>query len=281
MASLKGKVAIVTGASRGVGKGIALGLGEEGATVYVTGRSTEEKTDVEKLGGTVFSTAEAVTAMGGKGIALHCDHREDSQVEDAFKRIAKESKRIDLLVNNAWGGYEKMREGRAFTYFKPFWEQPFWRWDAMFDAGVRAAYTASALAARLMTKKKSGLIVNISFWSAQVYMNNTQYGVSKAAVDKMTEYMAHELKKYKVAVLSLYPGLVRTESVMRSAKHFDMSNSESPQFIGRVVAALARDPHIMKKSGQVLVAAQEALEYGIQDIDGKQPRPVTLEDFKK
>ena len=281
MASLKEKVAIVTGASRGVGKGIALGLGEEGATVYVTGRSTEEKTDVEKLGGTVFSTAEAVTAMGGKGIALHCDHREDSQVEDAFKRIAKESKRIDLLVNNAWGGYEKMREGRAFTYFKPFWEQPFWRWDAMFDAGVRAAYTSSALAARLMTKKKSGLIVNISFWSAQVYMNNTQYGVSKAAVDKMTEYMAHELKKYKVAVVSLYPGLVRTESVMRSAKHFDMSNSESPQFIGRVVAALARDPHIMKKSGQVLVAAQEALEYGIQDIDGKQPRPVTLEDFKK
>jgi dehydrogenase/reductase SDR family protein 1 len=279
MVSMKGKVAVVTGASRGVGKGIALGLGEAGATVYVTGRSAEEKQDVEKLGGTVFSTAEAVTAMGGRGIALHCDHREDSQVEAAFKHIAKESKRIDVLVNNAWGGYEKMREGRAFTYFKPFWEQPFWRWDAMFDAGVRAAYTSSAVAARMMTKKKSGLIVNISFWSAQVYMNNTQYGVSKAAVDKMTEYMAHELKKYKVAVVSLYPGLVRTESVMRASKHFDMSNSESPQFIGRVVAALACDPNIMKKSGQVLVAAQEALEYGIQDIDGKQPRPLTLKDF--
>jgi dehydrogenase/reductase SDR family protein 1 len=279
MVSMKGKVAVVTGASRGVGKGIALGLGEAGATVYITGRSAEEKQDVEKLGGTVFSTAEAVTAMGGKGIALQCDHRDDSQVEDAFKRISKESKRIDVLVNNAWGGYEKMREGRAFTYFKPFWEQPFWRWDAMFDAGVRAAYTSSALAARLMTKKKSGLIVNISFWSAQVYMNNTQYGVSKAAVDKMTEYMARELKKYKVAVVSLYPGLVRTESVMRASKHFDMSNSESPQFIGRVVAALASDRNIMKKSGQVLVAAQEALEYGVQDIDGKQPRPLTLKDF--
>ena len=279
MVPLKGKVAVVTGASRGVGKGVALGLGEAGSTVYVTGRSAEEKEDVEKLGGTVFSTAEAVTAIGGKGIAMQCDHRDDSQVEVAFKRIAKESKRIDILVNNAWGGYEKMREGRAFTYFKPFWEQPFWRWDAMFDAGVRAAYISSAFAARMMTKKKSGLIVNISFWSAQVYMNNTQYGVSKAAVDKMTEYMAHELKKYKVAVVSLYPGLVRTESVMRSAKHFDMSNSESPQFIGRVVAALASDPNIMEKSGQVLVAAQEALEYGIQDIDGKQPRPLTLKDF--
>lgn len=279
MVSLEGKVAVVTGASRGVGKGIALGLGEAGATVYITGRSAEEKQDIEKLGGTVFSTAEAVTAMGGKGIALQCDHREDSQVEEAFKHISKESKRIDVLVNNAWGGYEKMREGRAFTYFKPFWEQPFWRWDAMFDAGVRAAYTSSAFAARMMTKKKSGLIVNISFWSAQVYMNNTQYGVSKAAIDKLTEYMAHELKKYKVAVVSLYPGLVRTESVMRASKHFDMSNSESPQFIGRVAAALASDRNVMKKSGQVLVAAQEALEYGIQDIDGKQPRPLTLKDF--
>jgi len=279
MVSMKGKVAVVTGASRGVGKGIALGLGEAGATVYVTGRSVEEKKDAEKLGGTVFSTAEAVTSMGGKGIAIHCDHRDDAQVEAAFKHIAKVSKKIDTLVNNAWGGYENMREGRAFTYFKPFWEQPFWRWDAMFDAGVRAAYTSSAFAARLMTKRKSGLIVNISFWSAQVYLGNTQYGVSKAAVDKMTEYMARELKKYKVAVVTLYPGLVRTESIMRNAKHFDMSNSESPQFIGRVVAALANDPNIMKKSGKVLVAAQEALDYGIRDIDGKQPRPLTLKDF--
>jgi dehydrogenase/reductase SDR family member 1 len=279
MVDLRGKIAVVTGASRGVGKGVALGLGKAGATVYVTGRSVEEKKDAEKLGGTVFSTAEAVNTMGGQGVAIPCDHRDDAQVEEAFKRTAKESKRIDILVNNAWGGYENMREGRTLTYFKPFWEQPFWRWDAMFDAGLRAAYTSSALAARLMTKQKSGLIVNISFWSSQVYLGNTQYGVSKAAVDKMTEYMAHELKKYKVAVISLYPGLVRTESIMRNAKHFDMSNSESPQFIGRVVAMLASDPNILKKTGKVLVAAQEALEYGIQDVDGKQPRPLTLKDF--
>lgn len=279
MKSLSGKVAVVTGASRGVGKGIALGLGEAGATVYITGRTTKNKTDAGKLGGTVFSTAEEVTAIGGTGIGIRCDHTDDAQVEAAFQRITKESKKIDLLVNNAWAGYENMHEGRRFTYFKPFWEQPFWRWDAMFDAGVRAAYIASAFAARSMTKKKRGLIVNISFWSAQVYMSNTQYGVSKAAVDKMSEYMAHELKKFNVAVVSLYPGLVRTESVLKNAKHFDMSNSESPQFIGRVVAALAADPDIMKKSGKVLVAAQEALEYGIQDIDGKQPRPLTLRDF--
>ena len=272
MVNLKGKVAVVTGASRGVGKGVALGLGEAGATVYVTGRTIKDKTDVEKLGGTVFETAEAVTAIGGTGIAVPCDHREDSQVEAVFKQVTKKSKQIDVLVNNAWGGYENMREGRRLTYFKPFWEQPFWRWDAMFDAGVRAAYTSSAYAARMMTRKKRGLIANISFWSAQIYLGNAQYGVSKAAVDKMTEYMAKELRKYEVAVVSLYPGLVRTESILRNAKHFDMSNSESPQFIGRVVAALADDPNIMKKSGKVLVAAQEALEYGIQDIDGKRPK---------
>lgn len=279
MVNLKGKVAVVTGASRGVGKGIAIGLGEAGATVYVTGRTIQEGADIEKLGGTVFKTAEEVTAIGGKGIAVICDHRDDAQVEKLFQHVKEENGQLDILVNNAWGGYEKMREGKSFTYFKPFWEQPFWRWDAMFAAGVRAAYTSSAFAARLMTKKKSGLIVNISFWSAQVYLGNTQYGVSKAAVDKMSEYIAHELKKYKVAVVSLYPGLVRTESVLRSAQHFDMSNSESPQFIGRVVAALATDPNITKKSGKVLIAAQEALEYSIKDIDGKQPRPLTLEDF--
>jgi NAD(P)-dependent dehydrogenase (short-subunit alcohol dehydrogenase family) len=279
MVDLKGKVAVVTGASRGVGKGIALGLGEAGSTVYVTGRTIKDKTDAEKLGGTVFETAEAVTALGGKGIAIPCDHREDAQVEKVFKQVAKKSKQIDILVNNAWGGYENMREGRTLTFFKPFWEQPFRRWDAMFDAGVRAAYTSSVFAARMMTQKKSGLIVNISFWSAQVYLSNTQYGVAKAAVDKMTEYMARELKKYKIAMISLYPGLVRTESIMRNAKHFDMSNSESPQFIGRVVAALANDSEVMKKSGQVLVAAALAKEYGIKDIDGKQPRPLTLEDF--
>ena len=279
MVKLNGKVAVVTGGSRGVGKGIALGLGEAGATVYVTGRTAKEKTDAGRLGGTVFSTAEAVTAIGGKGIAIRCDHSDDAQTEAAFKQIAEESKKIDILVNNAWAGYENMMEGRRFTYFKPFWEQPFWRWDAMFHSGVRAAYTSSAFAARMMTKKKRGLIVNISFWSAQVYMSNTQYGISKAAVDKMSEYMAQELQKFNVAVVSLYPGLVRTESVMKNAKHFDMSNSESPQFIGRVVAALAADPEVMKKSGRVLVAAQEAIEYGIQDIDGRQPRPLTIKDF--
>jgi dehydrogenase/reductase SDR family member 1 len=279
MIDLKGKVALVTGASRGVGKGIALGLGEAGATVYVTGRTTEEGTDVEKLGGTVFATAEAVTASGGKGIAVSCDHRDDVQVENVFQQVIRENGRLDVLVNNAWGGYERMEHDGEFTWLKPFWAQPFWRWDSMFQGGVRAAYVASALAARTMVEQKNGLIVNISFWAAQRYTGNTAYGAAKAAVDKLSAYMAHETEAFHIAVVSLYPGLVRTESILRNAEFFDMSNSESPQFVGRVVAALAADPNIMSKSGKVLVAAQEALEYGIQDVDGKQPRPLSLADF--
>jgi NAD(P)-dependent dehydrogenase (short-subunit alcohol dehydrogenase family) len=130
----------------------------------------------------------------------------------------------------------------------------------------------------MMVAQKSGLIVNISFWAAQKHMANVIYGASKAATDKLAKDMAHELREYNVAAVSLYPGLVRTEEVMRNAEYFDMSNSESPQFIGRAVAGLAADPNVMQKSGQVLVAAQLALEYGFTDIDGKQPRPVTLEE---
>ncbi|HMB24663.1 MAG: SDR family NAD(P)-dependent oxidoreductase [Chloroflexota bacterium] len=277
MKSLTGKVAVVTGASRGVGKGIALGLGEAGATVYVTGRTTQAGQDVDNLGGTIFQTAEEVTASGGNGIAIPCDHRDDIQVETLFQRVTKEHERLDVLVNNAWGGYSQMAHDGEFTWLKPFWSQPLWRWDAMFQGGVRAAYVASACAARKMVEQKSGLIVNISYWAAQKYMANVAYGTAKAAVDKMTADMAHEAEQFNVAVISLYPGLVRTELVMRDAQYFDLSNSESPQFTGRVIAALANDPNVMSKTGRVLVGAALAEEYGIQDIDGKQPKPLTLE----
>jgi len=137
---------------------------------------------------------------------------------------------------------------------------------------------ASAFAARMMVEQKSGLIVNISYWAAQKYMANVAYGAAKAAVDKMTADMAHEAEKFNIAVISLYPGLVRTESVLRNAQYFDISNSESPQFTGRVIAALANDANIMSKTGQVWLGATLAEEYGIQDIDGKQPSPLSVEN---
>lgn len=216
--------------------------------------------------------------MGGVGIPVRCDHRNDDEVEALFRRVADEQGRLDILVNNIWGGYERMVEDGEFTWERPFWEQPLWRWDVMFNAGARAHFTASRLGARLMVAQRSGLIVNISYWAAQKHLGNAIYGASKAATDKLAKDMAFELREYNVAAVSLYPGLVRTEGVMKNAEFFDLSNSESPQFNGRVVAALAADPNVMRKSGQVLVSAQLALEYGFTDMDGKQPRPVTLEE---
>ena len=262
MANLNEKVALVTGATRGVGKGIALELAESGAIVYVTGRSITEET----------------FAASARLIPTPCDHTQDREVESVFHRMSKEQGRLDILVNNVWGGYENMLEDGVFTWTQPFWKQPLWRWDAMFAAGVRAHYVASAHAARMMVEKLRGLIVNISFWAAQKYVGNVAYGVSKAATDKLTADMAHELREHNVAVISLYPGLVRTEKVMEAASFLDLSNSESPEFIGRAVAALAADPNIMEKSGRVLVAAALAQEYGFTDIDGKQPRPLTIDE---
>jgi dehydrogenase/reductase SDR family protein 1 len=258
---LDGRVAIVTGATKGVGRGVACELARHGARVFVTGRSAPDHGRLD----------EQITG-------IRCDHRLDTQVEAAFKLIVREANTIDILVNNVWGGYERMVEDGQFTWSKQFWEQPLWRWDAMFSAGVRAHYQASQLAAPAMIARRRGLIVNISFWAAQKHIGNVAYGVSKAATDKLTADMATELKPYGVAVVSLYPGLVRTEKVKEAAQWLDLSNSESPEFIGRAVAALAADPDVLRYSGQVLVAAGLAMEYGFMDIDGKAPRPLTLAD---
>jgi NAD(P)-dependent dehydrogenase (short-subunit alcohol dehydrogenase family) len=259
--SLQDKVAVVTGATKGVGRGVATALAEQGARVFVTGRSVVDNAPID-----------------ARTTAIRCDHRDDTQVDSAFQRILGDAGRIDILVNNVWGGYDNMLENGQFTWPKPFWEQPLWRWDSMFAAGVRAHYRASQLAAPGMIAQRSGLIVNISFWSAQKHIGNVAYGVSKAATDKLTADMAAELSRHGVAVVSLYPGLVRTEKVMEASQWLDMSNSESPEFIGRAVAALAGDADLMRHTGKVLVAAAVAKDYGFTDIDGKSPRALTLAD---
>jgi len=259
--ALDGKVGVVTGATRGVGRGVATELARQGARVFITGRS-----------------ALAYESVDDQTTLIRCDHRQDDEVDAAFERIDREAPTIDILVNNVWGGYEDMMERGEFTWPKPFWEQPLWRWDAMFDAGVRAHYHASQRAAPRMIAQRRGLIVNISFWAAQKRIGNVAYGVSKAATDKLTADMAAELKPFGVTVVSLYPGLVRTEKVMEAAQWLDLSNSESPEFIGRAVAALAADPDVVRHTGQVLIAAAVARDYGFTDIDGKTPRPLTLAD---
>jgi NAD(P)-dependent dehydrogenase (short-subunit alcohol dehydrogenase family) len=258
---LAGRTAVVTGATRGVGRGIAHELARAGANVYVTGRSVP--LDRER---------------DGRITILHCDHSDDTEVDRTFDIIFGETQEIDILVNSVWGGYENMVEAGEFTWPKPFWDQPLWRWDSMFGGGVRAHYRASQLVARQMVSQRRGLIVNISHWAAQKYIGNVAYGVAKAATDKMTGDMAHELAEYGVAVVVLYPGMVRTEKVMESAQWLDLSNSESPEFSGRAVVALANDTDVLRHSGKIRVVADLAREYGFTDMDGTRPRPLTLGD---
>jgi NAD(P)-dependent dehydrogenase (short-subunit alcohol dehydrogenase family) len=255
------KSALVTGASRGVGRGVAISLAAAGFQVFGTGRS--------------IASADLPAAI----VRIPCDHRSDDDTAAAFTRIAGKAGPLDVLVNSAWGGYEKMVEDGSFTWPLPFWQQPHHRWGSMMDAGVRAAFVSACHAARVMVRRRQGLIVNISFWAAKKHIGNVIYGVAKAATDKMTADMAHELRGHGVAVVSLYPGMVRTEAVLRAAEggFLDLSNSESPEFIGRVVAALARDPATLQRSGQTLVAAAVALELGVVDVDGRRPAPLTLE----
>jgi len=278
MKPLLGKVALVTGASRGIGKAIALCLGEAGATVYITGRTIEEGQSNSCLSGTIHQTVAEVTELGGECIAIQCDHQIDSEVEAVFKRIKNESKKLNILVNNVWGGYQHFTDGTEFWNETGFWTLPTSRWDSMFQSGVRAHYISSVFAAPLLMQQDNALIINLSFFAAQRNDLGVAYSVAKAASDRMVACMAEELRKYNVAAISLYPGVVRTESVMKGAEHLDLSNSESPLFIGRSVVALATDSNIMEKTGAVHIAAELAEEYGFTDIDGSQPRPLTAED---
>jgi dehydrogenase/reductase SDR family protein 1 len=259
---LAGQVAVVTGASRGVGKGIALGLGEAGATVYVTGRSTSPGA----IPGTIGETAEQVTALGGRGIAVLCDHADDAQVKALFDRVSAEAGRIDVLVNNAFA----VPEGRLTA---PFWELPLDQWDTMHRVGLRSHYVASFYAAPTMIAQKRGLIVNVSSFGAKFYAVSVAYGVGKSGVDRMTRDMGRELKPHGVCVASIWPGIVKTERLLLEPDRlgFDPTHGESAQFSGRAVAALAADPKRMEKTSGAFVVAEMALEYGFTDVDGSQP----------
>ncbi len=268
MGSLTGKVALVTGASRGVGKGIALSLGEAGATIYITGRSRQEGESSVALPGTISQTAQEVTALGGQCLPVHCDHRDNDQVAAVFERIMAEQGRLDLLVNSAWGGYEGYADGRHLPPDFPFWEKPIHYWDENLD-GLRWAYVASHYAARIMVPQGSGLIVCISFRVPE--SGNPAYNIAKTGTDRLAREMADQLRPHQIAAVSLSPGLVRTELVLKNAQYFDMSTSESPQYSGRAVVALVSDPAIMARSGQALLVADLARAYDFDDIDGTRP----------
>jgi NAD(P)-dependent dehydrogenase (short-subunit alcohol dehydrogenase family) len=265
------RTAVVTGASRGVGKGVAVALGAAGFEVYVSGRSTGASVTHPSVGGTVEETAAAVDAAGGRGVPVVCDHTDDEQTRALFERVRERSGGLDVLVNNVWGGYAAYHEDRYQDMSGPFWEQPLRVWDDMFEAGVRAHYAATVLAVPLL--RPGGLVATISFFPGSFPSGDDQvaYSVAKVADDRMVAVMAAQLRPREVTAVALYPGLVRTEGVLRAGDFFDLSNSESPEFIGRAVAALAADPHAIERTGRALVVAELAEEYGFTDVDGKRP----------
>jgi NAD(P)-dependent dehydrogenase (short-subunit alcohol dehydrogenase family) len=263
---LRGQVAIVTGGSRGVGKGCAVELGAAGATVYVTGRTLREGDAA--LPGSIASTAREIDAAGGRGIAVACDHRDDAQVAALFERVLGEHGRLDVLVNNAFLIPPSLTRGSKF------WEVPLSDWDDMLDVGTRSAFVASALAARAMTAARRGLIVNISSSGAKKYAWHVAYGVGKAALDRLSADTAHELRPFGVAVVSLWPGLVLTERVERVREQLpglSHVHGETPRFTGRAVAALAADPEVLRRTGLALASHDLALLYGFRDLDGSLP----------
>ena len=271
MGSLSGKVAVVTGASRGIGKGIALALAHEGATVYVTGRTVTAGS--YPLPGTVGETAVEVDRRGGKGIAVQVDHAKDDDVAALFHRIGQEQDRLDILVNNAFSLPEDLTEPQ------PFWEKPLSNWE-MVDVGVRSNFVAAWHAAKLMVPRKSGLIVATSGYVGVTYTYGVVFGTCKSAVDRMARDMAVELKTHNVASLSMWLGLTFTERAERNLKRNPAMTSQtvtdpkvgsSVEFPGRVIVALARDPQLMKRTGGTYIAAELAQEYGVTDIDGRVP----------
>jgi NAD(P)-dependent dehydrogenase (short-subunit alcohol dehydrogenase family) len=272
MKDLNGKVALVTGASRGIGKGIARVLGQEGMTVYVTGRSVNPGD--HPFPGTVGETAEEVTQGGGRGIALAVDHADEDQIAALFERIRKDEGRLDILVNNAAALPDDLIEPN------PFWEKPLSNWEII-DVGVRSHFFAAWHAAKLMVPNGSGLIVAISGYVGAAYGYGVLFGMGKTAADRMARDMAIELKPYNIASISLWQGLTYTEKALanlasQAAKmgtHFgNKANGCTPDYQGMVIAALAKDPDIMKRSGGTFISAEVGQDYGIVDIDGSQPR---------
>lgn len=267
------QVAVVTGASRGAGKGIALALGAAGMTVYVTGRSERHslgRLKGQRLPGTVPGTAQAIDGLGGRGIAVTCDHGDDEAVAALFGRVASEAGRLDILVNNATSIHDELIEPGAF------WEKPLALVDIL-DVGLRSAYVASYYAAPLMVAARRGLIVFTSSFGANCYMHGPAYGAQKAGLDKFAADMAVDLEPHQVAALSLWLGPQLTERTAAAAQQRPgqyeefLRQGETPQFNGRLIYALASADDLMALSGQTLISAEAAQRFGITEEGGRQP----------
>ncbi|MEE6140180.1 SDR family NAD(P)-dependent oxidoreductase [Mycobacterium sp. 050128] len=261
-------VALVTGASRGAGAGIAKALGSHGCTVYITGRTRSG--DGSSLNGTIDETAAQVTAAGGRGVAVRVDHGNDVDVKELFDRIRDEQGRLDILVNNAAIIRDEMM-GRT-----KFWEEPLNVVDTL-DVGVRSSYVATVYAAPLMIPQRKGLVAFSSSSGSVHYAFGPAYGVPKAATDKMAADMAFDFREFGIAAVSIWMGSLLTDRVRKiiasKPEKFGhiLDTAETPELTGHVIWALYNDPELMTLSGQTLIGAELAVKYGIQDEGGRQP----------
>ncbi len=260
--SLSGAVAIVTGASRGIGKGCAIELAVAGATVYVTGRTLHDGDSTRS--GSLDSTIAEIAGLGGHAIAVKCDHANDDEVDALFARVRDQHGRLDVMVNNAFRVPPHM-DPRV-----PFWETPISDWDALIDVGTRSAYAGTHHAARMMIGAERGLIVNVSSAGAIRYFHHLVYGVGKAALDRITTEAARPLSARGVAIVSIWPYLVRTETVLGMAG-IDPEITESTRFSGRAIVALATDPDVQECTGRAFTTRGLADRYGFTDVDGRLP----------
>jgi NAD(P)-dependent dehydrogenase (short-subunit alcohol dehydrogenase family) len=278
--TLQGKVALVTGATRGLGKGIAIGLGEAGATIYITGRSLERSTAADRnIGGTLLDTQEAVENTGGVCIPVQVDHSHDEQVKALFERIeAEQNGQLDIVVNNVFAGVTAIADAQG----DPFWKHDPSLWDAVNNVGLRSHYVTSIFAARLMSQRYQGLICTISSWGGVSPIFGVAYGVGKSACDRLAAEMAGELKPYNIASVAIYPGIVGTEHIAQFTENMDgddqqsmmmrdKTNWETPLLTGRAIASLAADPNFMRYTGKVQIVAELAQRYNRVDQDGKRP----------
>ncbi len=258
------RVAWVTGASRGVGRGTAVALGRAGWAVYATARSSVNGR-TGHLPGTIEQSAAAVTAAGGLGTGVVCDHTDDAAVAAVAERITEQHGRLDLLINNVWGGYERLNAGAWQEWNAPLWHQPVELFDVMFTGGVRAHYVALARCAPLLIATSGSSVVTVSFAITEAEQSafGAAYAMAKSADDRLALAAAVQLRDHRVASVALHPGLVRTEGVMQFAEHLDLTRSQSPEGVGRAVVALAADPDLMALSGQALSVAALAARYGI------------------
>jgi NAD(P)-dependent dehydrogenase (short-subunit alcohol dehydrogenase family) len=269
MQRLAGQVAVVTGATRGAGLGIARVLGEEGATVYVTGRSVRGAPTVPEYPAGIEDAADQVSAKGGRGIPVRCDHTDEESVVGLFGQVSAEQGRLDVLVCNAWAGYMPYPEHNDW-FGHPFWEQSMERWDGMFTGGLRAHLLTARYGLPLMLPARRGLLIFTVFTMGRKYLGNVFYDVSKNGACRAAEVLASELEEHEIAVLALSPGWVLAERMTELTER-QLAQTESPDYIGRAIAALAADPCVIRKSGQTLAVGDLAREYGFTDVDGRQP----------